>query len=104
VIVIDASALAKVILQEEGWEAIPLTYKTATLDYAFIEALNAVWKAVVQKRLDEEDAKERTEALKYLAKSLLLFKAEEYFEPGLEIALKERITVYDALYLSLIHI
>lgn len=100
-IVIDASALAKVVLQEEGWESVPLTSKTATLDYALIEALNAIWKAVVQKRLDEEDAKERTEALKYFGKSLLLFEAKNYFERGLEIALSEKITVYDALYITL---
>ncbi len=100
-IVIDASALAKVVLREESWESVPLTSKTATLDYAFIEALNAIWKAVVRKRLDEEDAKERTEALKYLSKSLLLFEAENYLERGLEIALSEKITVYDALYIAL---
>ncbi|MCO6040971.1 type II toxin-antitoxin system VapC family toxin [Thermococcus alcaliphilus] len=100
-IVIDASALAKVLLQEENWESVPLTEKTATLDYALVEALNAIWKAVIQKRLDEEDAKDRTEALKYLAKSLLLFEAKNYFERALEIALKEKITIYDALYIAL---
>ncbi len=100
-IVIDASALAKVVLREESWESVPLTSKTATLDYAFIEALNAIWKAVVRKRLDEEDAKGRTEALKYFSKSLLLFEAENYLERGLEIALSEKITVYDALYIAL---
>jgi len=101
VIVIDASALAKVVLQEEGWESVPLTSKTATLDYALIETLNAIWKAVVQKRLDEGDAKERTEALKYFGKSLLLFEARNYLKRGLEIALGEKITVYDALYIAL---
>ena len=100
-IVIDASALAKVVLQEEGWESVPLTSKTATLDYALIETLNAIWKAVVQKRLDKEDAKERTEALKYFGKSLLLFEARNYLKRGLEIALGEKITVYDALYIAL---
>ena len=100
-IVIDASALAKVVLQEEGWESVPLTSKTATLDYALIETLNAIWKAVVQKRLDKEDAKERTEALKYFGKSLLLFEAKNYLKRGLEIALGEKITVYDALYIAL---
>jgi predicted nucleic acid-binding protein len=101
VIVIDASALAKVILQEEGWEAVPLTSKTATLDYALVEVLNAIWKAVVQGRLNEKDARERTEALKYLAGGLLLFEAKNYFERGLEIAFKEKVTVYDALYIAL---
>jgi len=101
VIVIDASALAKVVLKEEGWESVPLTTKTATLDYALVEALNAIWKAVIQKRLDEGDAKERSEALKYFGKGLLLFKAKNYLGRGLEIALSEKITVYDALYIAL---
>ncbi|NJE47879.1 PIN domain-containing protein, partial [Thermococcus sp. GR7] len=81
-------------------EAVPLTSKTATLDYALVEALNAIWKAVVQGRLNEEDARERTEALKYLTGGLLFFEARNYFEHGLEIALKEKITVYDALYIA----
>ncbi len=46
-IVVDASTLAKVLLQEEGWEEVELTTKTATLDHALIEVLNAVWKAVI---------------------------------------------------------
>ncbi|MDI3476223.1 MAG: hypothetical protein PWQ79_2059 [Thermococcaceae archaeon] len=100
-IVIDASALVKVILQEEGWEEVPLTPKTATLDYALVESLNAIWKAIVRGRLEERDGKERIEALKYLAEGLLLFEARDYFERGLEIALSERITVYDALYIAL---
>lgn len=100
-IVIDASALVKVILQEEGWEEVPLTPKTAMLDYALVESLNAIWKAIVRGRLEERDGKERIEALKYLAEGLLLFEARDYFERGLEIALSERITVYDALYIAL---
>ena len=100
-IVIDASALVKVILQEEGWENIPLTNKVATLDYAIIEALNAIWKAVIQNRLDVDDTKKRVEALRYLSEGLMIFDAKKYLERCLEIALREKITVYDALYITL---
>lgn len=31
----------------------------------------------------------------------MLFEAENYLERGLEIALSEKITVYDALYIAL---
>jgi len=91
----------RIVLKEEGWESVPLTTETATLDYALVEALNAIWKAVIQKRLDEGDAKERAEALKYFGKGLLLFEAKNYLGRGLEIALSEKITVYDALYIAL---
>ena len=35
------------------------------------------------------------------ASTLTIFKAEDYLERGFEIALKEKITVYDAIYIAL---
>lgn len=100
-IVVDASALVKVLLQEEGWEEVGLTARTATLDHALIEAANAVWKAVIQGRLDEEDAMDRVEALKLVGKGLVIFRAQDYLNRSMEIALAEKITVYDAAYIAL---
>jgi len=99
--VVDASSLAKVLLQEEGWEEVDLTDRTATLDHALIETLNAVWKAAIQGRLSEEDAMERVEALKLIGSGLLVFKAQDYFKRSIEIALAEKVTVYDAVYIAL---
>jgi len=48
VIVVDASSIAEFVLQEEGWERVPLSVDAATLDYSFVEAANAVWRAVPQ--------------------------------------------------------
>lgn len=48
--VVDASALAKVLLQEEGWEEVDLTGETVTLDRALIEAPNTVWKATIPRK------------------------------------------------------
>ena len=44
--VVDASVVAAVILREEGWERLLKHLKGATtLDQAFKEASNAIWKA-----------------------------------------------------------
>ena len=99
-IVVDASSLAKVVLLEEGWESVPLTVDTGTLDYSIVEVSSSVWKAVLQERIGEGDAK-KIEALKMLANALTIFKAEDYLERGFEIALKEKITIYDAIYIAL---
>jgi predicted nucleic acid-binding protein len=101
VIVVDASSIAKVVLQEEGWERVPLSVDAATLDYSFVEVANAVWRAVLQGRVSAEGARRKVEALKLIASALVVFRAVDYLERGLEIALTERITVYDAAYIAL---
>ena len=100
-IVVDASSIAKVVLQEEGWERVPLSIDAATLDYSFVEAANAVWKAVLQGRVSAEEARRKVEALRLIASALVVFRATDYLERGLEIALIEGITVYDAVYVAL---
>ena len=100
-IVVDASSIAKVVLQEEGWERVPLSVDAATLDYSFVEVANAVWRAVLQGRVSTEGARRKVEALKLIASALVAFRAVDYLERGLEIALTERITVYDAAYIAL---
>jgi len=101
VIVIDASALAKVVLQEPGWEEVPMEPHVATLDYALVEGMNAIWKAVRRGELTAEQGKVKVAVLKTLGRSITLFEALNFFERGLEIALKENVTIYDALYIAL---
>jgi predicted nucleic acid-binding protein len=101
VIVVDASSIAKVVLQEEGWESVPLTIDIATLDISFVEVANAVWKAVLQGRVSADGARRKIEALKMIADAIMVFKAVDYLERALEMALKERITAYDAVYIAL---
>ena len=100
-IAVDASSIAKVVLQEEGWERVPLSVDAATLDYSFVEVANAVWRAVLQGRVSVKGARRKVEALKLMANALAVFRAVDYLERGLEIALTERITVYDAAYIAL---
>ncbi|WP_457741448.1 hypothetical protein [Thermococcus sp.] len=41
-IVVDASALVKVVLQEPGWKEVPTEPHVATLDYSLAEGMNAI--------------------------------------------------------------
>ena len=100
-IVIDASVLVKVLLKEPGWEGGTIDPETATLGYALGEGMNSIWKAVKQGRTTNEGAKNLITVLKLLGGGMLLFRAENFFERGLELALSENITIYDALYIAL---
>ena len=100
-IVGDASVLAKVLLKEPGWEEIEFDSSTATLDYALVEGMNAIWKAVKRGRITEETGKTLIAVLKLIGNGMLTFEAQNFFERGLEIALSEDVTIYDALYIAL---
>ncbi len=100
-IVIDASVLVKVLLKEPGWEETVIDQNTATLDYALVEGMNAIWKAVKRGRATKEVGRNLITVLKLLGDGMLIFEARNFFERGLEIALKEDVTIYDALYIAL---
>ncbi len=99
-IVVDASVLVKVLLKEPGWEEIFIDQNTATLDYALIEGMNAIWKAVKRGRVTKEAGRNLITVLKLLGEGMLIFEAKNFFERGLEIGLKEDVTIYDALYIA----
>ncbi|WP_457751094.1 type II toxin-antitoxin system VapC family toxin [Thermococcus sp.] len=99
--VVDASVLWKVVLQEPSWEEVPMRPNMATLDYALVEGMNAIWEAVKRRELTIEQGKVKVIVLKTLGSSITLFEAQNFFERGLEIGLNEGITIYDALYIVL---
>jgi len=101
VIVADASVLVKVLLKEPGWEEISIDQNTATLDYALVEGMNAIWKAVKRGRATTEAGRNLITVLKLLGAGMLIFETKNFFERGLEIALEEDVTIYDALYIAL---
>ncbi len=97
----DASALAALVMKEEGWERLLALLPSSTLNLAFAEAYNAVWKhAKVLKDLSEE---EEALALKALEEAKGLFNVlpmEKYLKRSYEIAKAFSLTVYDSLYLA----
>jgi len=104
VIVIDASALAKFILKEEGWERVADFLKAGTIsvDHVMKETVNAIWKRLIQREISFEDAKSMFEAMKeILNKAVVIENEMNYIDEAFEISIKRNITIYDSLYIAL---
>ena len=107
-IVVDASALAKYVLREEGWEAVSAVIRRerplVSVDHVMKEVGNAVWKqARLRGRLDRGAAVELYHRLLRLAETgvIVLRPEARYLRRAMEIALEHGVTLYDALYLAL---
>lgn len=73
-----------------------------TLNLAYYESLNAIWKEFVQlKRIDEETALEYVRVLDMVFEALEKEDIEGYEMDVFKLASKEKLTVYDASYLFL---
>ena len=108
-IVLDSSAIVKLVLNEMGSdEAMNVVEKAVTegkeiitVDIALSEVLNALWKhLVLLKDIDERSFKESVRDLLRLWKYVKKVNTSEVALKTIEIAEDYRITVYDALYLS----
>jgi len=105
VIVVDASALAKYVLKEEGWREIRklLEGGAVSVDHVVKEVSNAIWrKHAVLKLEDAEVAVRRYELLVELVRSGVVALENElkYLEKAFRIAIENEVTVYDALYVA----
>ena len=103
--VIDASALAKYLLRERGWESVEphLERGAYSLDLAIKEVANAIWKhAVARRRIGLETARKLYRALRLLVDEgvVVLEPEERYVDEAFEIALSTGLPVYDALYVA----
>jgi predicted nucleic acid-binding protein len=76
-----------------------------TLDLAYLEAVNVLWKHIaVLKRVPEEEWEERSGLLKDLIYTYSeVHRAEEQLPKALKLALEAHIPVYDAIYVQLAH-
>ena len=105
-IVIDASALAKYILKEPNWlEVEEYLIEAKSVDHIIKEVTNAIWKAYVRKIISMQDAKKKLNALQELiGTNIILVNELEILEKAMKISFKEKITVYDSLYIALAEI
>ena len=108
-IVLDSSAIVKLVLNERGsYEVMNIVKKAVTegeeiitIDIALSEVLNALWKHhVLLKDIDERSFKESVRDLLRIWKYMKKVNTSEVALKAIEIAENYRITVYDALYLS----
>jgi predicted nucleic acid-binding protein len=109
-IVLDASFLVKLVLEEEGSrKARELARSWAgsgkallTVDLALPEALNAIWKHALKiGDLSRDEAVESAEDLLKIWDTLKIYASNDLARDALRLALGEGVTVYDALYIQL---
>jgi len=106
VIVIDASSLAKYIIKEEGWAGVEkhlVNNQVYTLDLAVKEVLNVIWKySVIFRALSPNIAMEKYSILTNLIENKIVSIDDEkrYLKEAFNIALKMKLTIYDALYIA----
>lgn len=98
--VIDSSALIKYIAKEENWEKVEEHLKEGciTLDLAIKETANALVKKALKNEVTTETAKE---IINYLPKIVRITPQKEHFSKALEIAIKHKLVIYDALFIAL---
>ena len=104
VIVIDASALAKFILKEEGWERIAdfLRAGTISVDHIVKEVANVIWRRLMRKEISLEDARRMFEAMReVIGKAVVIEDEMDYIDDAFEISIRRGVTVYDSLYIAL---
>ncbi len=108
-IVLDASFIVKLVVEENySSKARRLLGKWAesgihltTLDIAFVEAANAIWKHVVKVGdLNESSALNALKDAQKLAALIEQRQSTSYLVDALSIALKKKLPVYDSLYIA----
>ena len=109
-IVLGASFLVKLVLEENGSEEARNLARSwagsgrvlATVDLALPEALNTIWKHSLKiSDLSQDEAIDSAKDLLRAWATLKVYPSEEVAEEALKLALKEGITAYDALYIQL---
>lgn len=109
-IVLDSSALVKLVLEEPRsaqarkivMEAVREGEKILIPDIALAEALNALWKHhLIIGDLSLNQLESSAEDLLAIWRNLTVQPTVQIAKPALKIALENRITIYDALYLAL---
>jgi Predicted nucleic acid-binding protein, contains PIN domain len=102
--VVDSSTLAKFLLRESGWERVKgiLTGKPYTLDLAVKEVANAIWRRVtLMGDVSLEKAPVILGDLLELKRVALRVEPQDpYLGQALRIAIENRVTVYDSLFIA----
>ncbi len=100
--VIDSSSLVKFFSREEGWDRVEevILEGVMSFDLSIKEVVNALWKKVLNEEMRAQDAEE---ILKDLIKPEVIktLNQNDYMLGAFEIAVKNKITIYDALFIEL---
>jgi predicted nucleic acid-binding protein len=108
-LLLDSSILVKLVVNEQGSEKARETvkkhlrggYQLHTVDLALPEALNALWKHVtIHRDLSEKQAEHVIEDLQKIYNGLNIVSSHDVPLRAFQIAVNNRLTVYDALFIA----
>ena len=100
--VIDSSSLVKFFSKEKDWEKIAQIIEEGviTLDLSIKEVANALWKKILIGEMNEDLAiKILSDLLK--REAMIIVNQDEYLIEAFKIANRNKITIYDSLFISL---
>lgn len=104
---IDASALAKYILHEDGWDQVSKYLRERrslySIDHILKECGNVIWKHCYVRKLVGVDTAPNLfqKLMKVVDVQVIIVEPENtYLERALEISLNSGLPVYDALYIA----
>jgi predicted nucleic acid-binding protein len=100
--VIDSSSLVKFFSREEGWDRVEevILEGVMSLDLSFKEVVNALWKKVLNEEMKAKDAEEIIEGLTK-PEVIKTLNQNDYMLGAFKIAVENKITIYDALFIEL---
>lgn len=94
---IDSSAIVKYASKEKGWESLASEIAdSTTISLAIKELTNALWKKVIKKEMDIGTAQRIIETYQFMP----VLNQKDYLSLALEIAVRQNIAVYDALFIA----
>ncbi|MCI4438556.1 type II toxin-antitoxin system VapC family toxin [archaeon] len=106
--VLDSSVFASIIVKDEFYEKaknFTLKYSNlVTVDLAFVEVANVLWKHVyVFARIPEDKYKVLRDEVKSLILNTteVIYKSTDLLKDSIDNAISYGITVYDSLYVTL---
>ncbi|HKW05363.1 MAG TPA: type II toxin-antitoxin system VapC family toxin [Nitrososphaerales archaeon] len=106
--VIDSSSLGKFVNKEANWREVAKLIefeRVSTLEFALKEVGNSIWKRVIGKEIQRETA---LSVFREFMRSVfedglvsLVPTDENLLNSSLKLAIEERITIYDAVFIEL---
>jgi len=102
--VFDSCVLAAAFFQEDLTQKAKemlMVYNPVTVDFARIEIANVAWKRILHGKTSPDTIRSALNtSVEFLNDACFLLKASEHIESAYECAITQKITLFDALYLT----
>jgi len=103
-VILDSGVIAAIFFKEESSERaerVAANYELITVDLAIAEVANVAWKRVMFFNESKEVAlKALRKSMDFIINACEVIRAKELIEDAFELAMADKITIYDSLFIS----